>query len=363
MRCIGVFYSKPFENFIAPHTTEYRYKSDFLFFDQQLYRQFNKQYYDQLFMVAGRNITVNYSSLFEKELSPTLKSMKDLFSINELIMTEFIEKVSNLQRIFRGLRGFRGIVIAVFSRVRGNKILERLTVKDSNTPHSCDYRYKYNISTSGADDRKIGKAKMLANLCDRIFLILKGGYFIDNNGEAIITKDRKKVDLSESSSGQQEVIRILQDVFIIIHLDQKVLRVIEEPEAHLFPVAQKELVELLALMVNYQPENQLIITTHSPYILSVFSNLLFASRVVEKNPAAEAEVREIIDKDCWLNPQEFSAYSLGNHSFPEEMQYCEPIFDNKMGNIKQNYLDTVSEILGAEFSQLYSIHGKTFKRR
>ena len=34
-----------------------------------------------------------------------------------------------------------GTDIAVFSRVRGNKILERLTVKDSNTPHSCDYRY------------------------------------------------------------------------------------------------------------------------------------------------------------------------------------------------------------------------------
>jgi len=25
--------------------------------------------------------------------------------------------------------------------MRGNKILKRLTVKDSNTPHSCDYRY------------------------------------------------------------------------------------------------------------------------------------------------------------------------------------------------------------------------------
>jgi hypothetical protein len=32
-------------------------------------------------------------------------------------------------------------IMAVFSRMRGNKILERLTVKDSNTPHSCDYRY------------------------------------------------------------------------------------------------------------------------------------------------------------------------------------------------------------------------------
>ncbi len=308
------------------------YKSDFLFFNQQLYWQFNKQYYDQLFMAASRSITINSFSLLQKESSVTLRSMKDLFSINELIMMEFIEKVSDLQRNFRGIRGFRGIV-------------------------------EYNISRSEADTSKIGKVRILAKMCDRIFSILKGTYFIDNNGESIITKDRKKVDLSESSSGQQEVIRILQDVLIIIHLNQKVLRVIEEPEAHLFPVAQKQLIELLALMVNYQPENQLIITTHSPYILSVFSNLLFASRVVEKNPAAEAEVQEIIDKDCWLNPQEFSAYSLGNHSFPEEMQYCEPIFDNKMGNIKQNYLDTVSEILGAEFSQLYSIHGKTFKRR
>ena len=25
MRCIGVLYSKPYENFIAPHMTEYRY--------------------------------------------------------------------------------------------------------------------------------------------------------------------------------------------------------------------------------------------------------------------------------------------------------------------------------------------------
>ena len=31
--------------------------------------------------------------------------------------------------------------IAVFSRIRGNKILERFTVQDCNTPHSRDYRY------------------------------------------------------------------------------------------------------------------------------------------------------------------------------------------------------------------------------
>jgi hypothetical protein len=117
-------------------------------------------------------------------------------------------------------------------------------------------------------------------------------------------------------------------------------------------------------MVNYQPENQLIITTHSPYILTVFNHLLFASRVVAKNPAAEEEVKEIVDQDCWLDPNEFSAYSLGNESFPEDnAAYCEPIFDQEKGMLQQNYLDTVSEILGWEFSRLYSIHSKTVKRR
>ena len=117
-------------------------------------------------------------------------------------------------------------------------------------------------------------------------------------------------------------------------------------------------------MVDYQPENQLIITTHSPYILTVFNHLLFSSRVVAKNPAAEKEIKEIVDKDCWLDPNEFSAYSLGNESFPEDnAKYCESIFDQEKGMLQQNYLDTVSEILGWEFSKLYSIHGKTFKRR
>ena len=40
------------------------------------------------------------------------------------------------------MRKFISLIIAVFSRMRGNKILEKLTVQDSNTPHSCDYRYK-----------------------------------------------------------------------------------------------------------------------------------------------------------------------------------------------------------------------------
>jgi predicted ATP-dependent endonuclease of OLD family len=307
-----------------------KYQRDFLLLESLLYSQFEKKHNDQLLMPASRSISVNYSDLFDKQLFAKIQNQElnqdqKFMSIDEFLLLEFIKKISTIKNVFRKIGSFEGGLQAHINQTN--------------------------------------KQQIFKNVVDKIHFILKGKYIIDDSGEAILVKENVKIYLGNSSSGQQESIRILQDIFIVLYLKQKALRIIEEPEAHLFPVAQRELVELLALMVNYQPENQLIITTHSPYILSVFSNLLFASRVVEKNPAAEAEVQEIIDKDCWLNPQEFSAYSLGNQSFPEEMQYCEPIFDNKMGNIKQNYLDTVSEILGAEFSQLYSIHGKTFKRR
>ena len=42
---------------------------------------------------------------------------------------------------FLGFENCRIDIIAVFSRMRGNRILERLTAQDCNTPHSCDYRY------------------------------------------------------------------------------------------------------------------------------------------------------------------------------------------------------------------------------
>ncbi|MDM3858337.1 MAG: AAA family ATPase [Aphanizomenon gracile PMC644.10] len=209
---------------------------------------------------------------------------------------------------------------------------------------------------------------------NKINNLLKGEYHIDTGGEKIVfnTKTKEYVYLSNASSGQQESIRILQDIFINILDDAKVLRIIEEPEAHLFPVAQKQLIELLTLMVNQNDDNQLIITTHSPYVLTVFNNLLFANRVVEKNPSAISEVAQIIPQDSWLSAKDFSAYSLGNQSVGDSLRgdvgamdsnYCEPIFNQEKGTIQQNYLDTVSEILGGDFQALYSIHAKTFKRK
>ena len=280
---------------------------------QQLYDMLNDLFQnkqrDLLFIVAGRSATVAYPSLFEKYFSQSIEiNLKQNISIDnyerssktldEILLEKFIEKFVRVKDIFKKFRNFEGLIESYSE----NNIKEKL------------YQVK----------NKIDK-------------ILKGEYRIDDLGEKILfnKETEEYIYLSNTSSGQQESIRILQDIFLNILDNTKVLRILEEPEAHLFPVAQKQLIELLALMVNQNDDNQLIITTHSPYVLTVFNNLLFANRVVEKNPSTESEVAQIIPQDSWLSAKDFSAYSLGNQSVSQDTNYCEPIFNQEKGTIQQ----------------------------
>lgn len=64
----------------------------------------------------------------------------------------------------------------------------------------------------------------------------------------------------------------------ILPEQKKVYIIIEEPEAHLFSVAQRDVVELVAIVLN-ETKSKAIITTHSPYILTSANVLLYANKV------------------------------------------------------------------------------------
>jgi predicted ATP-dependent endonuclease of OLD family len=145
----------------------------------------------------------------------------------------------------------------------------------------------------------------------------------------------------------------LQDVFLVLLDQERAFRVIEEPEAHLYPMAQKHLIEMIAMMLN-STDSQVIITTHSPYILSIFNNLLFATRVVNKDEKVRGQVDQIIPESCRLDPKKCNAYFLKDG-------LCKSIFNPKLGLIGQNHLDEISEELGADFDDLYRIYGELLK--
>ena len=107
--------------------------------------------------------------------------------------------------------------------------------------------------------------------------ILRGHYVGADDEDIIETKDGRRVDSMHWSSAQQEVLPlaiILAAIPFAGSLGGGFTLYVEEPEAHLFPLAQKEIVELLATAVKTTraPQSvQYFITTHSPYVLTSFN--------------------------------------------------------------------------------------------
>jgi hypothetical protein len=107
--------------------------------------------------------------------------------------------------------------------------------------------------------------------------VLRGEYQYLNKIEWIKTGG-KLIFLKDSSSGQQEVAPLIVSLMVLSGLpESNFYMFIEEPEAHLFPESQRNIVEIIAMVYNLLNRNSsFFITTHSPYILTSFNNLIQA---------------------------------------------------------------------------------------
>ena len=162
----------------------------------------------------------------------------------------------------------------------------------------------------------------------------------------IYHNETEKVDLLESASGLQSVIPILLLVEYSKTLKEEYNFnfVVEEPELNLYPKAQHELIKYLVKNCLFERKN-LILTTHSPFVLASINNLLLA---FDKGKTKPTEVNKIIKKESWLNPKNFIAYELKNGK-------AKKIMDDKLGQIKENMIDGVSDTFSDEFDKLLDV--------
>ena len=124
---------------------------------------------------------------------------------------------------------------------------------------------------------------------------------------------------------------------------------IEEPESSVFPQTQYELVRefsAFANEVNFQPH--FTITTHSPYILSAFGNLIKAGVVGSLDERRKEEVSKVLDNKYWIQPKDFAAYKIEDGKLVS-------IFDRTTGELDADYLDNVSGEIADEFSRLLEL--------
>ena len=124
---------------------------------------------------------------------------------------------------------------------------------------------------------------------------------------------------------------------------------IEEPEQNLYPESQKLVVmsivrSLKKALENGSEQSLALVTTHSPYIMSVMNVLLLAAIVTEKGLK-----QEVIDGDCVLPSSSISGY------FIDEKGIFQDILDAEVPMLSGNDLDGVSDWVDDSISKLNEV--------
>lgn len=186
--------------------------------------------------------------------------------------------------------------------------------------------------------------------------IFGGEINLSESSKHVDTDDGRKIPLSVLSSGQQELLPL---ILIIQHFTQIValerpekrhgLLYIEEPEAHLFPSAQGALTKHLAEVAKFTaPLSYMLITTHSPYVLSQLNILIKSATVAGKgSDKVKGLIADVVDSRYWLPPAMVAAYAI-------EDAKLRSVKDDS-GLIDGQYLDAISAEISTNFMELLGV--------
>ncbi len=191
-------------------------------------------------------------------------------------------------------------------------------------------------------------------IAELITEIEKGEYFFNGVKEylRIVEDPEHPVEINFASSGQQEILWLLNFIYVLMLRQEKAFVIIEEPETHIYPLLQKKIIEFIAMFVNIQ-DGGVLITTHSPYVLTVANNLYYAGVL-----AAEGQTKSVykqVNRHYVIPKGELSAYKILNNSWKKESCGYMKLLEENEREIKTSLIDDVSSQVNELYTALYDI--------
>lgn len=204
----------------------------------------------------------------------------------------------------------------------------------------------------------------LTELNRELVRIARGTVRVNGNEPVFMATDGREIPLTILSSGTQELLPLLNVLErlatqqehrqVLFQSDSprvksavgiKVMVYLEEPEANIFPSTQSGLVRLFAWLSN-RPywDFSWAITTHSPYILSSFNNLIYPGQLAKEKPELKDEIAKLVPEHFWIEDGSLRAYCIHDGVLKSIL--------SESGLIDGEYLDSVSDTIGNEFDSL-----------
>jgi hypothetical protein len=248
---------------------------------------------------------------------------------------------------------------AFFSQVRGT-VFTRLEAGESLDPFMVAFGSLLEQSKSilesrgffgGVEGLSAGRRASFDALRSAFEEILRARLRRSEKQDFLEFADGRRVKLAQASSGQQEALPLLLLLARFVSLSHARGRAvyIEEPEAHLFPTTQKLIMELMARAFRARNgEMCVVLTTHSPYILTSVNNLLQAGKLYAgASKEAAKRLARILPRKRTFSPGEVGFYAL-------EDGKAKPILDPETGLIDGDVIDQVSNDIAIQFDKLLS---------
>ncbi|MDR0939048.1 MAG: ATP-binding protein [Mediterranea sp.] len=134
-----------------------------------------------------------------------------------------------------------------------------------------------------------------------------------------LTDEQRRIALSALSS------RFNKGAFI---------NIVEEPEQNLYPTSQWEMLKTLLALNNGSPENKLVATTHSPYLINYLTLAIKAGTLLGATDDQELTraIEKIIPKESAIKAEDVAIYELGEDGMihPLETYHGLPSDENQL---------------------------------
>lgn len=181
---------------------------------------------------------------------------------------------------------------------------------------------------------------------------LKGDYQYSSGKEYIIVQGgesfEEKIPINFASSGQQEVLWLLNQLYILMLKKEEAFVIIEEPEAHLYPGLQYKVIEFIAYFANMS-HSSVLITTHSPYILTSVNTLYCAGKAIQKFPDLSKKVYEVIRSRCEITPERVTAFKI------EKDTSIRNLINEEFDEIDTEMIDEISDVVNEAYTALFYV--------
>lgn len=173
-----------------------------------------------------------------------------------------------------------------------------------------------------------------------------------NNGDTVfLENETKEIKMSQTSSGIQSIIPLWTVFNQYVESEEKKILVIEEPELNLFPSTQYHLVDWIIKKMR-KSKGSIVITTHSPYVLSTIDNLILAKEIAKKCKNKRdtlVQIKRLIPSMALIDFDHVSSYFFHSNGTVKDIR------DTELKSVGAEYIDEASNELGYIFDELCNI--------